>query len=81
MGNESAPQVHWKRGWETCQSRDEVAFPGVDCLFGGVGAMIVRWNKLEVYVFAVEEAFEGGWTFVVTNLHFWFQSAFVKVVV
>ena len=39
-------------------------------MFGGVGAMMVGWHKLELGTFAVHGGFETGGALVVDNLKY-----------
>ena len=45
-----------------------MALPRVDCTFSWVGAVVVRWDQLEMNVLLAKEAFEGGRKFVVGDV-------------
>lgn len=47
MRDELAPKGQQEVGIDTGETRDDVAFPGVDGLLGGVGVMHLGWCKLE----------------------------------
>ena len=41
--------------------------------------MAVQWDKLEVNLFAAKETLEGSETFIVAELHFWFNPRAVRL--
>jgi hypothetical protein len=57
--DETAPQVHWEVGVQTGKSSHKMIFPNSDYSFGGVLAMIVRGDKLEVNVGFAHKLFES----------------------
>ena len=48
MGDEAVPEMQGGVGVATTEADDEVILVGLDGAFGGVGAMKVRRNKLEL---------------------------------
>ena len=54
---------------------------GVNGLFGGVGAVVIRGYKVDIDVFLFEEHFEGCWTLVVANLDGRLESFADEVVI
>ena len=48
MRDEAVPKMQGGVGVAAAEARDEVAFVGLDGAFGGVGAMQVRSNELEI---------------------------------
>ena len=59
MGDETIPFLGGKVSVARCESGTEIIFEGADCTFGGVAAVGVRGNKLEVNV-VLEEGFLHG---------------------
>ena len=48
MGNEVVPEMQMQVGVATTEAGDEVILAGLDGAFGGVGAMQVQRNELEI---------------------------------
>ena len=59
---------------------DEMALPGVDGFFGGVGAVIVGWRQLKADVFFSEESLEDEGAFVVQDDDFGAKPPIPEVV-
>ena len=65
MGVLNDHKIHWKLRVETCESGNEVIFPGPYGSFCGVASMGVRRNELEFQIFDEEKLFQGSWAFIV----------------
>jgi len=64
---EAAPKVEGEEWVEAAEASNEVAFEDVDGFFRGVGAMVVRGYELVLGVLFLDEALEGGRSFVVES--------------
>ena len=58
-----------------------MVFPGLDCSFGGVGTMDVRWNELEGDIVFLEGFLEFVGAFVVQYVHLGGISIYLKFTV
>ena len=53
-------------------------FPSLNCSFGGISAVTVGWNALEVDFIFGESCFDGGGTLVVYDVELWSVAIGVK---
>ena len=57
MGDEALPEMQGEVRFATTEARDEVILVGLDGAFGGVGAMKVLRNELELDAGIVQKLF------------------------
>ena len=57
MGDEAVPEMQGEVGVATTEDGNEVILVGLDGAFGGVGAMKVQRNKLELHNGIVQNLF------------------------
>ena len=80
LGNEATPKMGWEGGVAAAQGGNEVVLEDVDGFFSGIGAMEIRWDKLENDVMLTHEPFESGWALVVEHLEYRLEAAVFQCV-
>ena len=71
MGHERIPFGDRELGIAGCKAGAEVVLPCLDVSFGGVAAMAVRRDSLEVNIASLEGLFELIGAFIVEDVQFW----------
>ena len=68
MGDDTVPLLGWEVGVTRGQARTEVIIEGANCMFGGVAAMGIRGDKLEVDIVFAEGVFHSAGAFDVKDV-------------
>ena len=68
LWNEAVPEVNRKVGVGAAEPGNEMVFVGADGSFGGVAAMVIRRDKLEVNAFRSHVGFQDVRAFIIKAL-------------
>ena len=73
--------MHWEVVVHAGPSCQDVVFVYANCLFQGVGPVVMQWGKLYINDALLEESFELFWVFIVHLMIFGFAAAICESLV